>query len=196
MVEDSQKFKGITDGTTTITNMSGSSEGVRHDAIKLGGTRMDLDVLCGVDYYRCALKIEDGKRVLRRNNSGQLIFDESRAGVTLEEFLQTRDGKKLEGLTGGIQGAKGTLFGVPYSAGSWQGKLIEAFAGTHDLIGGKITGLYDSDGNIVQGLSNTQRMLHDRWADLAIIPSAPFALAEGLSPALWQAISTLLKEAK
>jgi len=56
--------------------------------------------------------------------------------------------------------------------------------------------LYDKNGNIVQGLSNTERVLHDRWADIAIIPAAPFALAERLSPELWQAISALLKEAK
>ncbi|CAM8639135.1 hypothetical protein MCEMAEM21_01983 [Oxalobacteraceae bacterium] len=60
----------------------------------------------------------------------------------------------------------------------------------------KITGLYDKNGNIVQGLSDTERVLHDRWADIAVIPSAPFALAERLSPELWQAISALLKEAK
>ena len=60
----------------------------------------------------------------------------------------------------------------------------------------KITGLYDKNRNIVQGLSNTERVLHDRWADMAVIPSAPFALAERLSPELWQAISALLKEAK
>ena len=30
---------------------------------------------------------------------------------------------------------------------SWQDNLIEAFAGTHDMIGGKLTGLYDGQGN-------------------------------------------------
>jgi filamentous hemagglutinin len=196
MIEDSQKFKGVTDGTTTITNMSGNSDGIRHDGIKLGGTRMDLDALCGVNYYRCESQLKDRKRVPKRNYGDQIIFDESRAGITLEKFLQTRDGKKLEGLTGGIQGAKGTLFGISYVAGSWQDKLIEAFAGTHDLIGGKMAGLYDKDGNIVQGLSNAERVLHDRWADIAVIPSTPFALAERLSPELWQAISVIIKEAK
>ncbi len=60
----------------------------------------------------------------------------------------------------------------------------------------KVTGLYDKNGNIVQGLSNTERVLHDRWADIAIIPAAPFALAERLSPELWQAISVVIKAAK
>jgi filamentous hemagglutinin len=116
--------------------------------------------------------------------------------MSLKKFLQTNEGKKLEGLTGGIQGAKGTLFGVPYMAGSWQDQLIESFAGTHDVIGGKLSGLYDTNGNIGTGLSGEKRFLYDRWADVAVIPSAPFALAERLSPALWQAISILLKEAK
>ncbi|MFM7759478.1 MAG: hypothetical protein ACKO6R_01240, partial [Burkholderiaceae bacterium] len=196
MIEDSQKFKGVTDGTTTITNMSGSSEGVRHDGIKLGGTRMDLDVLCGTNYDRCLTSEKGGEKFIKLNEAGQVIFSESKSNISLFQFLQTDEGKKLAGLTGGIQGAKGTLFGVPYSVGSWQDHLIEAFAGTHDFVGGRLSGLYDKDGNIIQGLSNTERMLHDRWADIAIIPSAPFALAERLSPALWQAISIMLKEAK
>ena len=41
-------------------------------------------------------------------------------------------GQKASGATGGIQGWKGTLFGMPYAAGSWQDKLVEAFGGTHD----------------------------------------------------------------
>jgi filamentous hemagglutinin len=196
MIEDSQKFKGVTDGKTTITNMSGSSDGVRHDEIKLGGTRMDLDALCGDNYYRCDAKMIDGKSVVTLDDAGLVTFKEPQAGMTLEKFLQTADGKKLEGLTGGIQGAKGTLFGIPYAAGSWQDHLIESFAGTHDLIGGKLSGLYDTNGNIVQGMSSGERLLHDRWADVAVIPSAPFAMAERLPPAVWQAISILLREAK
>jgi len=76
--------------------------------------------------------------------------------MSLKKFLQTNEGKKLEGLTGGIQGAKGALFGVPYMAGSWQDQLIESFAGTHDVIGGKLSGLYDTNGNIAQGLSGEE----------------------------------------
>jgi filamentous hemagglutinin len=196
MVEDSQKFKGVTDGKTTISNMSGDSDGVRHDEIKLGGTRMDLDALCGEAHYRCESNMINGKPVVTLDNSGLVIFKEKNAGMSLENFLQTDEGKKLAGLTGGIQGTKGTLFGIPYAAGSWQDHLIESFAGTHDFIGGRLSGLYDTSGNIAQGMSNRERVLYDRWADVAVIPSAPFALAERLSPAVWQAISILLKEAK
>ena len=102
----------------------------------------------------------------------------------------------MSGLTGGIQGAKGTLFGIPYMAGSWQDKLIEAFAGTHDMIGGKLSGLYDEQGNIKRGVSNLKRKAYDLWADIAVVPSAPFAAAEQLSAPTWQAISIFLKGAQ
>ena len=54
--------------------------------------------------------------------------------------------QKMSGATGGIQGEKGTLFGVPYEAGSWQDKLFETFAGPHDLIGGIFSGCMTSKG--------------------------------------------------
>ena len=38
---------------------------------------------------------------------------------------------------------------MPYVAGSWQDKLIEAFAGSHDFIGGKVSGLYFYKGKII-----------------------------------------------
>jgi hypothetical protein len=44
----------------------------------------------------------------------------------IHSFIESQ---KMSGATGGIQGEKGTLFGEPYAAGSWQDKLIEAFAG-------------------------------------------------------------------
>ncbi len=62
--------------------------------------------------------------------------------ISLDEFLETPEGQKMSGPTGGVQGYKGTLFGEPYKAGSWQDKLIESFAGTHDMIGAKLSGLY------------------------------------------------------
>jgi len=99
----------------------------------------------------------------------------------------------MEGSTGGVQGYKGTLFGTPYEAGSWQDKLIESFAGTHDMIGGKLTGLYDSQGNIKQGMSKTESTAYDVWSGVAILPSAPFAAAQGLPPEVWNAIGILLK---
>lgn len=100
------------------------------------------------------------------------------------------------GPTGGIQGMKGTLFGIPYTPGSWPDKLIEAFSGTHDLIGGKISGLYDEQGNATRGRSTTQVLINDRWAEVAIPLAAPFAMAEVMPPEVWKAISILLGTSK
>ncbi len=196
MIEDSRKFKGITDGVTTLTNISGESTGVRGDGVKLGGTPVDLDTLCGKDYGRCVTREVDGQRIVVRNDQGLVKFNTDKAGISLEQFLVTSDGQKMSGLTGGLQGAKGTLFGLPYEAGGWIDKLIESFAGTHDLIGGQIAGLYDTQGNIKQNLSNAERVLHERVADFAVLPATPFAMAELLPPAVWQAIYILLKEAR
>jgi filamentous hemagglutinin len=104
---------------------------------------------------------------------------------------------KMTGATGGIQGWVGTLFGKPYIAGSWQDKLIEAFGGTHDMIGGKLSGLYDEDGNIKRGMTDTERSIYNNLVTTtAIAPSVPFAMAELLPPQVWQAISILVKGAK
>jgi filamentous hemagglutinin len=98
---------------------------------------------------------------------------------------------------GGVQGYKGTLFGKPYEAGSWQDKLIESFAGTHDFIGGKLTGLYDDQGNATRGRDSLTRNAQDAWsATGAVALSSPFAAAQGLPPEVWNAISILLKAAK
>jgi filamentous hemagglutinin len=194
MVEDSKKFAGVTDGTTTLGNLTGPSEGVRGDGQKIGGTRVDLDALCGVDNKRCETNV-DGS--LKLNEKKQAIFNPAGAGYkSLEDFLATTEGGKMAGVTGGIQGAKGTLFGTPYEIGSWQDKLIEAFSGTHDLIGGKLSGLYDEQGNATRGRSTAVKITQEVWSGVASPVSAPFATAELLSPQVWQAISILLKGAK
>lgn len=102
----------------------------------------------------------------------------------------------MAGITGGVQGAKGSLFGFSYEAGSWQDKLIESFSGTHDMIGGKLSGLYDEQGNIKRGMSDAESKAYDAWASVAIVPSAPFAMAELLPPEVWKGISILLGAAK
>jgi filamentous hemagglutinin len=114
----------------------------------------------------------------------------------LDDVLRTDQGKKMAGANGGVQGYEGTLFGVPYAPGSWQDKLIEAFAWTHDFVGGKLSGLYDEQGNAARGRSSTTKFLHDRWSEIAILPSAPFAGAQALPPDVWQAISIILKAAQ
>jgi filamentous hemagglutinin len=113
--------------------------------------------------------------------------------VYIRSFIQ---GQKMSGITGGIHGEKGTLFGVPYAAGSWQDKLIESFAGSHDFIGGRVSGLYDEQGNAARGRSELTTKLQNRWSEVAILPSAPFAAAQGLPPEVWKAIGILLGAGK
>ena len=192
MIADSAKFAGIVDGDKVYTNLTGESEGVRQDGQKLGGTRWDLDKVCGKNNERCVTN-SDGS--LKLNAKGQVQWDEQHAKMTFEVFMQTTEqGKELSGLTGGIQGMPGTLKGNPYVSGSWQDKLIEAFAGTHDFIGGKLSGLYDAEGNATRGRSDELAKMQDIWsATGAIAVSTPFAMSEVFSPAVWNAISELLK---
>lgn len=206
MIEDSKKFAGITDETTLLTNASGDSDGVRSDGEKVGGTRIDLDKFCGVSNERCQIQKDEnnnsildanGKTQLVLNNKNQVQWDAAAAGMSLAAFLETDQGKKAAGATGGIQGWIGTLFGTPYVAGSWQDKLIEAFSGTHDFVGGTLSGLYDEQGNATRNRSDELQKLQDAWsASGAIVISTPFAMAEFLPPQVWQAISVLLEGAK
>ncbi|WP_425220046.1 hemagglutinin repeat-containing protein [Ralstonia solanacearum] len=103
MIQDSAKFAGVTDGTTTYANLSAESAGVRGDGYKVGGTRWDLDGLCGEDNRRCKVMEDEnrkpildanGKTQLALNDKGQVQFDPDAAGVksivlyiTLASFL-------------------------------------------------------------------------------------------------------------
>ena len=103
----------------------------------------------------------------------------------------------MSGSTGGIQGQSGTLFGFAYQPGSWQDKLIEAYSGTHDMIGGRLSGLYDSQGNAKRGMTIFERKLYDHLVTTtALIPSTPFAVAEFLSPDAWNALILILRGIK
>ena len=199
MIEDSRTSKGVVDSTgKVLSNVSGPSDGVKGDGYKIGGTRVDLDLLCGADNARCTFKKNPDGTIDTRK---PVIFD---GGVksdgtreTLEEFLKTPEGKKMAGATGGVQGDVGTLFGHPYAKGSWQDKLIELFAGPHDYIGGKASGLYDAQGNIKTGMTDTERAVYDKVITIGAIPlAAPFAAAEGISPEVWKAIGILLGAGK
>lgn len=200
MIADSQKFAGVTDSTGKVhTNLSGPSEGIRGDGTKVGGTRFDLDLLCGLANERCTFQTNpDGSIDTTKPAvfTGGMNSDGTPKNQTIEDFLKTTEGQKMLGETGGLQGYKGSLFGTPYRAGSWQDKLVEAFSGSHDMIGGKLSGLYDEQGNIRRGMGANEKLLHDRWAEVAIPVAAPFAAAEGLSPEVWSAISILLKAAR
>jgi len=205
MIEDSELFAGVTDGITTLDNISADSEGVRGDGKKVGGTRVDLDKLCGIFNERCKKqKDTNGKEImingqsqLLLNNKGQVQFDTEAAGMKLADFLKTEQGQELSGSTGGMQGWVGTLFGKPYLPSSMPDKVIEAFSGTHDFVGGKLSGLYDEQGNATRGRSEITTKAQNTWsATGAIVISTPFAAAELLPAEVWNAISILLKNAK
>ena len=205
MVKDSSTFAGVVDSTgKKLSNNSGSSEGINGDGMKLGGTRVDLDLLCGPDNSRCEIpKRPDGSV----DTSKPMVFtggrnDDGTPKQTIDQFLTTDEGQKMAGTAGGVQGAegsllKGTIFGSTYTAGSWQDKLVEAFAGSHDVIGGTLSGLYDDQGNATRGRSPLVRNAQDTWsATGAIVGAAPFAAAQGFSPEVWKAISIFLNAAK
>ncbi len=189
MIEDSKRFAGVVDkdGKPLFSNISGDSAGVNGNGQKIAGTRADLDLLCGADTSRCKFE---------KNPDGSI--DTSKP-VTFtgdyQAFLKTEDGQKmLSAPFGGLQGGERTwLFGMPYEKGGWVDKLLESFAGPHDMIGGKVSGLYDEQGNTTRGRTDTTKMAHEIWSGVALFPAAPLAGAQGLPPEVWQAISILLK---
>ena len=194
MIEDSRTFAGLVDSTgQTLDNINGESVGVRGDGVKLGGTRVDLDGLCGPSNERCK-RNENGALELDAN--GRVQFDDQAVGMSMAQFLKTQEGKKLIGATGGVQGMAGTMFGIQYAAGGWVDQLVEAFAGPHDYLGGGISGLYDEQGNAKRGRDDATKLAHEVWSVGAIPVSAPFAAAQGLSPEVWKAISIILRGAK
>jgi filamentous hemagglutinin len=201
MIADSTTFKGVVDSTgkVVLSNASGTSEGINGDGFKLGGTRVDLDKLCGPDNARCTFeKLADGSTDTSKPVTfiGPIVDkpDGSKGPQTVQEFLDSPQGKDMAGLAGGVQGAAGTLFGTPYEAGSWRDKLVESFAGSHDVIGGAWSGLYDKQGNAERGRSDLVKGAQDTWsATGAIVVASPFAAAQSLPPEVWKAIGILLK---
>jgi filamentous hemagglutinin len=189
MIEDSKTFAGVVDkdGKPLFSNISGESAGVNSDGYKIAGTRADLDTLCGADGKRCKFEtLLDGSV----DKSKPITFT-----ADYQEFLKTPEGQKmLSAPFGGLQGGERTwLFGMPYETGGWVDKLLETFAGPHDLIGGKGSGLYDGQGNAKQGRSDVTKLMQEGWSGVAIPLSAPFAASQFFSPEQWKAIGILLK---
>ncbi|WP_428942349.1 hemagglutinin repeat-containing protein [Xanthomonas oryzae] len=203
MIESSKVFPGVIDPSAEIVdatskdpkvlnNINGPSVGVDKDGVKLGGTRIDLDALCGGGGYRCITN-PDGSLDM---SAGYVQWNAKRAKMSLSDFLNSDEGKKMGGLTGGIQGIQGTLAGIPYAAGSWQDHLIEYFAGPHDMIGGQLAGLYDAEGNARRDRPSYVQKFHNTWTIVAVPIAAPFAMAKALPPDVWNAISTLISGAR
>ncbi|MDV3470285.1 hypothetical protein RZA67_16340, partial [Stenotrophomonas sp. C3(2023)] len=192
IIDDADPNNPTVKDPTVLDNIGGVSVGVDGDGIKLGGTRIDLDQLCGPGNKYC---MTNPDKSLKLDAQGHVQWDAEKAGMSLSAFLQTPDGKAMRGLTGGIQGIEGTLAGVPYASGAWQDRLIEFFAGPHDYLGGQAVGLYDAEGNAVRGRSPTLQNIHNTWSVVAIPVAAPFAMAKGLPPGVWQAITKFIEAA-
>ena len=189
MKADSNLSKGMTDGKTVLSNQSGPSIGVDGDAFKLGGTRLDLHQMCNVDNV-CQMS-PDGKTIATDAN-GYVHFDGHGKYADLQKYLDSDKGKTLRGLTGGIQGDKGTIFGKDYYPGSTADQVIEAFAGSHDYTGGHLPGLYDEQGNKKQDLSQLKDHMYNHWSEVAVPINAPIAAAKILPSPVWDAIQKLV----
>ncbi|WP_238909823.1 hemagglutinin repeat-containing protein [Achromobacter ruhlandii] len=201
-IADSEKFAGITDGETTLDNKSGKSAGIRGDGFKTAGARVVLDKLCGEVNERCRTQLDaNGKSVLDANGipkleldgDGLVRFDPSQVGMTMAEFLESDPGKEMSGSTGGNQGGPGTVFGFPYSPGGLLDLVHEAYGGSHDFIGGTLSGSYDDQGNARRGLTALQKGMYETWTGIALLPATPFALSEALPPQAWKALDILLR---
>ncbi|CUI69647.1 Filamentous hemagglutinin [Achromobacter ruhlandii] len=165
-IADSEKFAGITDGETTLDNKSGESAGIRGDGFKTAGTRVVLDILCGSANKQCKTQHdannqpvldENGIPKLELDGNGRVQFDPSRAEMSLAKFLESDPGKEMPGPTGGNQGGPGTLLGLAYSPGGVLDLAHEAYGGSHDFIGGTLSGFYDEQGNARRGLTPLQK---------------------------------------
>ena len=194
---------GEKDGELVIlNNVSGESAGVRGDEFKLGGVRVDLGLICGIDNKRCVVQRDENQKpvlgefgipMLKLNENNQVMFDPEAAGMSFEEFKKTKEGKKMRGLTGGVQGERGTIAGLSYAPGGFWDHIVESYAGTHDVIGGSLSGLYDEQGNTRVDRADAVKIMHEAWSAIAIAPSTPFALSEALPTEAWRLLDVLLR---
>ncbi|MDY5421541.1 MAG: hemagglutinin repeat-containing protein [Actinobacillus porcinus] len=161
------------------------------DGVKLGGVRLDLDVICGIDNNRCRRGNEKANGIYKLNKDelgrvqfiGDSKYDSFNAVLNDEQNVGV-----VCGATGCIQGQKGKLFSNSYEPGSWKDLIIEAYAGSHDFIGGQLPFFYDSDGNTRRGKGAVASTGAEVTTILAIPLATPFAGAELLSPELFEFI--------
>ena len=190
-IQNSSPSPGVVDSNgNVLSNLSGASEGVDGDGVKLGGTRLSLDSVCGPGGSLC-MKNPDGS--FQTNAKGQVMLVPD---YTVEAYLASQAGQDAAGLTGGIQGAPGTLAGIQYPSGGLVDQIIEAYGGTHDFIGGELPGYYDELGNTRRGMSSAEKTGQNVWSAAAIVPATPFAAATILPPQVWNAIAAILQVLK
>ncbi len=165
---------------------------------RLGGTRTDLDKICGTDNNRC-MKNQDGS--LATNGKGQYVYtgDGTETGGTWEYFMKTQEGQEANAPTGGVQGLSPKRFFFityqPISDGlidTVADTIVEAFAGPHDYIGGQLPGFYDKLGNARRSMPDAEITAFNTWAVIAVPIASPFA-ASTVPPEIWNALSVLMK---
>ncbi|WP_243042484.1 filamentous hemagglutinin N-terminal domain-containing protein [Dyella sedimenti] len=161
-IESSERFKGVCDeGGNCYSNRSGESTGVDGDNFKLGGTRINRDLL---ETLGTVTDNPDGTWTF----TGTVINSDTGKVYTLEQALA-----KQGGLTGGSQGLQGSIAKVPYTPGSFADRLVESFAGPHDWLGSHAG--YNELGNAVQGPSTWIYWFNETTTVTNLVPASVLA---------------------
>ncbi len=176
-LESSRRFTGIKDEKTGKVLRNDSYKSGFYDDVKLGGVRIDKEAICGAD--RC-IENSDGSYTYIDNKDPKL--------PTLMDAINPEKNPRAKGMygpTGGFQAIEGGWYlgrhNFMYDSGSFSDMLVEAFAGTHDFLGGQMWGWYDEKGNTAQK-SPLGGIVAEVTTVVAIPVSAPFALSELISP--------------
>ncbi|MEH8115918.1 filamentous hemagglutinin, partial [Gallibacterium anatis] len=168
-------IEDIKDGGKLYSNVGHNSGSF--DGIKLGGVRMNYDVICGKNNERCET---DGKGNLKLNEQGHIVYNAKDKYTTVSDLLNDRSKSgKLFGATGGFQAIEGEMFGIKYKPGSFLDRLTETYSGEHDLIGGQLF-FYDELGNGKRNLTERQQFWIDRAAEAAVIGVTPTTVPHAL----------------
>ncbi|OOF35621.1 hypothetical protein BKK48_09175 [Rodentibacter heidelbergensis] len=174
-LKNSRLFKGIKDAKTGQVLRNDSYDSGYFDGVKLGGVRIDVDVICNSGMGSCS-----------QNSDGSINFI-GKGDKVLSDTIDPAQNEKAAGLygeTGGFQSVKGEwnlhFKRFPYEVGSISDFTVESFAGTHDFTGGQIWGWYDKQGNTAK--KNSFTSVASTVTTVVAIPlSAPFAVADVLS---------------
>lgn len=175
-LKNSRLFGGIKDEKTGQVLRNDSYSSGYFDGVKLGGVRIDLDVICNSGMGTCT-----------NNDDGTISFI-GKGDKTLNNAIDPKQNEKassLYGETGGLQSVEGEwnlhFKRFPYSIGSLSDYTVESFAGTHDMLGGQIWGWYDDKGNTLQNKNTAQKIGSTATTVVAIPVAAPFAVSDAIS---------------
>ncbi|MFP4733220.1 two-partner secretion domain-containing protein [Pasteurella multocida] len=175
-LRNSRLFQGIKDEKTGEILRNDSYGSGYFDGVKLGGVRIDLDVICNSGMGTCT------------NNSDGTVSFIGNGNKKLSDAIDPTQNKKaaaLYGETGGFQSVEGEwnlhFTRIPYSIGSLSDQVVESFAGTHDMIGGQMWGWYDKQGNTLQNKNVAQHIGSTATTVIAIPVAAPFAVSDAIS---------------